>query len=478
MKTIYFDCYSGISGDMTVGALIDAGADFETIKAGLSSLGVGGFHVTAEKVMKKGIHATKFRVVESSTGHDIDQAPAHAHHHHTHHRDHDHDHEHEHKHEHDHEHDHEHGHHHHHEHDHGHHHHHEHGHDHGHHHDHEHVHTQGHAHSHEHHGPHRHLPEIERLINASSLPQSVKDAANATFLALGHAEASVHGTTIDKVHFHEVGAIDSIVDIVAAQYAFHLLGIERFVCSPLHVGAGTVKCDHGIMPVPAPATARLLQGKPTYGGNIQGELVTPTGAAIIDHRVREFGAAPLMRVEAIGYGSGTKDLPDRANVLRVLIGQSEEDHLTTETIHVLEANLDDMTGELMAPLVAALMEGGALDAFLTPVLGKKGRPAHKVTVLSADATVPALVDLLFAQSTTLGVRMRAERRVILDRTWKSVVTPWGPVRVKIGSRGEHTLSTAPEYEDCMTVAASAGVPVRKIYECALAAAVKGEYVDG
>lgn len=305
----------------------------------------------------------------------------------------------------------------------------------------------------------------------------MKDAANATFLALGEAEASVHGTTIDQVHFHEVGAVDSIVDIVASQIGFHLLGIERFACSPLHVGSGTVKCDHGIMPVPAPATARLLRGIPTYGGAVDGELVTPTGAAIIRHRVTEFGPAPLMSTLAIGYGSGTKNLADRANVLRITIGESDADS-GRDTIQILEANLDDMSGELLAPLVSALMEGGALDAFLTPVIGKKGRPAHVVTVLAAEDKAPALCDLIFAHSTTLGVRTRTESRFILNRAWKSVSTPWGPVRVKIGSRGESTMTTAPEYDDCLSVANAAHIPVRNVYEAALAAAIKGEYVDG
>lgn len=450
MKTCYFDCFSGISGDMTVGALIDAGADFDAIKEGLKSLGVEGYTVSAEKVLKNGVHATQFLVHE---GHD---------------HDHDHDHHHDHSHEpkftpvHSHDDQHKHvlspGHHHH-------------DHDHGHSHSHSHTHDHGH-----HHQPHRHLADIEKLITGSSLPQVVKDAANATFLALGEAEASVHGTTIDKVHFHEVGAVDSIVDIVAAQIGFHLLGIERFACSPLHVGSGTVKCDHGIMPVPAPATARLLQGIPTYGGAVDGELVTPTGAAIIRHRVTEFGPAPLMRTLAIGYGSGMKNLADRANVLRILIGESGAE-AGRDTIQILEANLDDMSGELLAPLVAALMDGGALDAFLTPVIGKKGRPAHVITVLAAEDKAQALCEVLFAHSTTLGVRTRTEGRFILNRTWKSVSTPWGPVRVKIGSRGESALTTAPEYEDCMAAAAAAKVPVRKVYEAALAAAIKGEFGD-
>jgi len=232
------------------------------------------------------------------------------------------------------------------------------------------------------------------------------------------------------------------------------------------------------MPVPAPATARLLVGKPTYGGAVDGELITPTGAALIDHRVTAFGPAPLMRVEAIGYGSGTKDLPDRANVLRILIGESEAADGATDTIQVIESNLDDMSGELLAPLIAALMNGGALDAFLTPVIGKKGRPGQRITVLAGDDAVQSLSNILFTHTTTLGIRIRTERRVILDRQWKSVSTPWGAVRVKIGSRGENTLSTAPEYEDCMLVATGAGVPVRKVYESALAAAVKGEFTDG
>ncbi len=463
MKTCYFDCFSGISGDMTVGALIDAGADFDAIQEGLHSLGVEGYTVSAEKVLKNGVHATQFRVHEGHDPHDHNHEPRFtqirtqevqhkhvrspsAHHHDDHDHTHDHGHDHDHVHTYDH-----------------------------HHHDHDHGHSHTHDHGHHHH-PHRRLPDIEKLITGSSLPQTVKDAANATFLALGEAEASVHGTTIDQVHFHEVGAVDSIVDIVASQIGFHLLGIERFACSPLHVGSGTVKCDHGIMPVPAPATARLLQGIPTYGGAVDGELVTPTGAAIIRHRVTEFGPAPLMRTLAIGYGSGTKNLADRANVLRITIGESGAES-GRDTIQILEANLDDMSGELLAPLVAALMDGGALDAFLTPVIGKKGRPAHVVTVLAAEDKAQALCELIFAHSTTLGVRTRTESRFILNRTWKSVSTPWGHVRVKIGRRGENTMTTAPEYEDCLSVADAAQVPVRRVYEAALAAAIKGEFAD-
>jgi len=395
MKVLYLDCFSGISGDMTVGALIDAGADFETIKAGLASLKVPGFRLEAEKVNKKGITATQFRVL-------LDE--------------------------------------------------------------------------HEHH-PHRHLSHIVTIINESSLPAVVKDAAIETFRLLGEAEAAIHGMTIEQVHFHEVGAVDSIVDIVAAQYALHLLGIEEVVSSPLHVGAGTVHAAHGTMPVPAPATARLLQGKPTYGGPVQAELVTPTGAALVAQRVRQFGPAPAMTVQAIGYGSGTRDLPDRANVLRVLVGEAAGILPNLETITVIEANIDDMTGELFPPLLQALLDAGARDAFATPILGKKGRPAQCVTVLCDAPQVQEMARVFFENSTTLGLRMREERRMVLERIWRKAQTPWGAVRVKVGMFEGAPNSVAPEFEDCREHAAAAGVPVRSVYEAALAAALRGELED-
>jgi len=395
MKTLYLDCFSGISGDMTVGALIDAGADFNRIQAALGSLPISGFTLEAPKIIKKGVFATQFKVIEDRK---------------------------------------------------------------------------------EHH-PHRHLRHVVDIINKGLLPQPVKQAAIETFDLLAVAEAQVHGTTKEKIHFHEVGAIDSIVDIVAAQLAMHLLGVEEVVSSPLHVGAGTVRCAHGVMPVPAPATALLLQGKPTYGGEVQGELVTPTGAALVGHRVRRFGPMPAMTVEAIGYGSGTKDLPDRANVLRVMLGQTVDALPGLETINVIEAHIDDMSGELFAALADALLAAGARDAFLSPIIGKKGRPAHCVTALCDDHLVPAVTKALFANSTTLGLRMRQERRMVLARRFMKVVTPWGEIPVKVGEFGAEQNSVAPEYEDCARVAATAGVPVRRVYEAALAAALKGEMQD-
>ncbi|MBI2421425.1 MAG: nickel pincer cofactor biosynthesis protein LarC [Candidatus Hydrogenedentes bacterium] len=435
MKSVYFDCYSGVSGDMTVGALIDAGADLGKIQSALASLKVPGFRVDAEKILKKGVAATQFKVIEEDHGH------GHAHEHkkfvpvvaH--------------------------------------------GHSHVQVHGHEHGHTHGHSHEHGH-APHRHLSHIIEIIGQGDLPEQVKADAIATFRIIGEAEAAIHGTTIEKIHFHEVGAIDSIVDIVAAHYALHLIGIEQVFASPLHVGSGTVKCAHGIMPVPAPATARILTGIPTYGGAVQGELVTPTGAAILARLAKRFGPAPLMRVEAIGYGSGTKDLPDRANVLRALIGEVEEDAGEQQTISVIEATIDDMSGELWPPLIEAVLKAGARDACMIPAIGKKGRPAHILSVICDPEKEGDLARLVLRNSTTFGVRIRQEKRVILARAFKTVQTPWGPIAVKTGMLEEETPTMAPEFEACRAAAERAGVPVKRVYEAAWAAALKGEFADG
>lgn len=392
MEILYFDCFSGISGDMTVGALIDAGADFETIRTGLMSLGVKGFDVAVERVKKKGVTATKFHV-------NIDEGEK---------------------------------------------------------------------------QPHRHLRHVVEIIEQGDLPEPVKTASIDTFKIIAEAEAEVHGSTMEKVHFHEVGAVDSIVDIVGAQYGLYLLGVNRVEASPLHVGSGTVKCAHGIMPVPAPATALILRGKPTYGGEVDGELVTPTGAALAVQAAAAFGPAPRMTVHTIGYGAGTKDLPDRANVLRVLVGEVETAGglPPSEAITVIEANIDDMTGELAAVLIHTALEAGARDAFITPVTAKKGRPAWVITLLCEPAQCSAMVALLFAHSTTLGVRMRTEQRYVLDRDWQTVETPWGNVRVKRGLLGGQVNTLAPEFDDCQEVAVKAGVPVRRVYEAAIAACGK------
>lgn len=325
--------------------------------------------------------------------------------------------------------------------------------------------------------PHRHLRHIVEIIERGDLPGDVKRASLDTFQRIAVAEAEVHGSTPEKIHFHEVGAVDSIVDIVAAHLALHQIAPDRIESSPLHVGSGTVKCAHGIMPVPAPATALLLRGIPSYGGTVDGELVTPTGAALIAQLAQRYDSQPAMATDRIGVGSGTRDLPDRPNVLRVMLGQPTQQRLGRETITVIEANVDDMNPELYPPLVDALFAAGARDAFITAITGKKGRPGHLVTALVDAEKAEAVAEALFANSTTLGLRLCIEERITLDREWKRATTPWGAVKVKIGRRNGRLLNRAPEFDDCRRVAEAANVTVRAVYEAASAAAVKGEWEE-
>lgn len=325
--------------------------------------------------------------------------------------------------------------------------------------------------------PHRHLHHVLAIIAAGDLPQPVKDAAGATFRRLAEAEAEVHGTTIEKVHFHEVGAVDSIVDIVGAHFCLHALGVRRILCSELPTGRGTVTCAHGVYPVPAPATALLLRGLPSYAGDVEAELLTPTAAALLGGVVEAFGPAPAMTGAAIGYGAGTRDLGNRPNVLRAVLGETAAALPGREAIAVLEANVDDMTPEMLAALVQRLLQDGARDAFVTPVTAKKGRPGHLLTVLCDPSEAEAMARSVLTGSTTFGVRMRQEQRVCLERSWKRVATPWGPVRVKLGHLDGAPLRRSPEFEDCRAAGEGAGVPVLSVYEAALAAAVKGEYLD-
>jgi len=395
MRVLYFDCSCGAGGDMIVGALLDAGADFDSLRKALLSLPVSGFDVSAARVVKHGITATQFSV-------NI-----------------------------------------------------EHGHDH----------------------PSRHLEDILEIIGQGDLPREVKDAAAATFQRIAECEAKIHGTDIEEVHFHEVGAVDSIADIVGAHFVMNELRVMRVFSSPLNLGSGTVRTAHGIMPVPVPATVSLLGNAQAYGSGVEGELLTPTGAALITEWASGYGPMPRMRVERIGYGSGTRDIPDRSNVLRAIIGETVEVLPETETIVVIEANIDDMNPELLPPLIADLIAKGARDAFLTPILGKKGRPAHVVTVLCDEEKLPELLPHVFFGSTTFGVRIRTDRRICLEREWRQVKTPWGRVRVKVGRFQGQITCLSPEFEDCRNVAEERNVSVLAVYELAHAAAVKGEFED-
>ena len=409
MKVLYFDCFAGAAGDMILGALLDAGLPFDELKRALGSLAVEGWDVSVDRVIKTGVTATKFRVHEHVHSH------AHQHHEHPVH----------------------------------------------------HVHP---VHDHGHHS----LTEIERAIDRSALSEAGKRRAIKMFNRLGEVEAAIHGTSIEKVHLHEVGAIDSIIDIVGAVFALEWFGAGRIVVSPLNVGGGMVKCAHGIFPVPAPATARLLEGVPVYG-NGTSELVTPTGALLVTSYARNFGPLPQMSIARIGYGAGDRDPKDTPNVLRILEGQrvaATDSHRRpgdSEGGHVvkIECEIDDMNPQLFGPLMENLLAAGALDVFYIPVQMKKGRPGMLVTVLAPPASRDALTDILFRESTTIGVRYQAMERSCLDRAIETVQTQYGPVRFKVARRDGRELNAAPEFDDCQVLAAEHGISIKAVQAAAV-----------
>ncbi|HEY3342212.1 MAG TPA: nickel pincer cofactor biosynthesis protein LarC, partial [Anaerolineae bacterium] len=373
---------------------------------------------------------------------------------------------------------------------------HEHPHDHSHEHEHGHDNTEGHTHV------HRALSDILALIAGSDLSEQVKANASLIFTRLGEAEAKVHGIPVDEVHFHEVGGVDAIVDIVSAAIGLEQLGVQRVIASPLHLGSGFVKMAHGLYPIPAPATAQLIQGVPVYSTEAKGELVTPTGAAIITSLARSFGPLPVMSIARVGYGAGTRDR-DFPNVLRAMLGEAESPTLTggagTEPqitraprdpnpqqhaampgvsgAHegkaiVIEANIDDMNPQLFEMLSDQLLAAGALDVILLPVQMKKQRPGVLLQVLSAPGMLQALLDILFRESTTIGVRTYEVTRYMLQRESVQVMTRYGPVRVKVARQGERVVNVAPEYEDCRLLAQQAHLPVKLVYAAALGAATE------
>lgn len=395
MKTLYLDCFCGISGDMTVAALIHAGADVNYLRAVTDSLHLPGTSLRIEDVHKHGIFAKQFQILlDPSTKQ-----------------------------------------------------------------------------------PHRHLREIVELVDKAAIDDSVRKDCLHTFMLLAEAESRVHGIPVENVHFHEVGAIDSILDIVLATAARFSLGIEQVLCSPLTVGSGITKCDHGLMPVPAPATAILLEGIPWQAGDVEKELVTPTGAAIVRNWASAFTKMPEMIVHTIGYGAGTRNLPDRANVLRVFIGETGVILPKSDALFILETTVDDMNPELMALLIPHLLESGAKDVFVTPVLGKKGRIAQHLTVLTDPARGAHLAEQIFCNTTTLGIRFREEHRWILDREIRKVLTTYGEIHVKVGIKDGKSICFSPEFEDCRIAAMRRDIPVRTVYEAALAAAIQGDFTN-
>jgi pyridinium-3,5-bisthiocarboxylic acid mononucleotide nickel chelatase len=384
-RIAYFDCFSGISGDMVLGALVDAGADLRAIEAELRKLGLEGWTISAEKVKRGAIFATQVKV-ETSEGHH-----------------------------------------------------------------------------------HRGLSIILGRIDKAGLAPRAADRARRIFIRLAEAEARVHDVPVEEVHFHEVGAVDSIVDIVGAAIGFELLGIDEFACSALDVGAGQVKTAHGLLPVPAPATAELLRGAPMYTSGIARELVTPTGAAIATTLSTRYAQIPEMTLRAVGYGAGSADLKEKANVLRILIGEnatSEAGEHWDAPVSVIETNLDDMSPQIYGYFVERALAAGALDVFSTAVQMKKNRPGVLLTILCDAAHTARLIDLVFRETTTIGVRTYDVRRKVLDRELVPVATQFGEVRMKISRMNGSVLNATPEYEDCQRLAAEKGIPLKQVIAAA------------
>lgn len=381
MKIAYFDCLSGISGDMTLAALIDAGIDVAVLQTGIDSLGLPDCQIVVEEVKKKGFRATNIKI----------------------------------------------------------------------------VHPEQHA--------HRHLHHITEMIDQSSISESQKELAKRIFTKLGEAEAKVHGTTLRKVHFHEVGAVDSIADIVGAAIGLDLLGVEKVFFSHIPTGCGTIDIAHGRVSIPAPATAELLRGIPITASGIEAELTTPTGAAIASTVGSGFGPMPSMRIERIGFGAGDRDLDQQANVLRLFVGN--DDHLqSAEQIWVLETNLDDLPGEIVGYTTTRLLEAGALDVYTTPIQMKKNRPAVKVSVLCSVEKIDELETILFRETSTLGIRRWAASRSCLKRESTSIDTQWGTIAGKVAWLKDGERLFAPEYESCIEIAQSNQIALREVFAAA------------
>jgi uncharacterized protein (TIGR00299 family) protein len=445
---LYLDCFAGVSGDMLLGALLDAGLPLDDLRRAIGSLGLEeGIALEADRVTRAGISATKFRVrlpgePDAAEAHRHEPGHRHAHaHEHPRRR-------------------------------------HEPHHDRAHHQEaagrqgegrpadaHAAVHARAHAH-----GGHRTLAEIERLVDRSALSAAGRARARALVRRLAEIEASIHGIGLDEVHLHEVGALDSIVDIVGAVFALEWFGADEIVASPLNVGSGTVACAHGVFPVPAPATARLLAGVPVYSSGIEAELVTPTGALLVTDAARRFGPLPPMRIARIGYGAGDRDLGAFPNVLRVFVGEPADGASgALERVVSIACEIDDMNPQIFGPLMDRLLAEGALDVFYAPVQMKKNRPGTLVTVLAPPERRRPLTELLFRETTTLGVRWAELWRERLEREIVRLETPLGEIGFKVARLGGAVVNVVPEFDDCARVARERGLPVKEVHARALAA---------
>jgi uncharacterized protein (TIGR00299 family) protein len=381
MKIAYLDCLSGISGDMLLGALVDAGVAVATLQQGIDSLGLPSCRLVAAEVKKKGFRATHVKV---------EYEPEHK---------------------------------------------------------------------------HRHLHHITDMIDGSALTPPQKDLAKRIFTRLAEAEAKVHATTVQKVHFHEVGAVDSIADIVGSAIGLTLLGLDRIVCSPVPTGSGHVQMAHGRVTVPAPATAELLRGIPLAASPVAAELTTPTGAAVVATVADEFGPLPAMTVGTIGYGAGTRDLDEQPNLMRLFVGEANS-RLGVDQVWVVETNLDDIPGEVIGYTTAKLAEAGALDVYTTPIQMKKNRPAVTLSVICDGAHLSKLEHIIFRETTTLGIRRWLVSRHKLERRPHTVATAWGPVEGKLAFLGDGTTSFSPEFEACRRIATERNLPLKDVYEVA------------
>jgi pyridinium-3,5-bisthiocarboxylic acid mononucleotide nickel chelatase len=393
MRLAYLDCLSGVSGDMFLGACLDAGLGADSLLAELAKLPLGAYEFKPERVRRSGLAGTHVEI--SAPGNQ----------------------------------------------------------------------------------PHRHLAPIEEMIESSALSATVKERSRRIFRRLGEAEARLHDRPIEKVHFHEVGAVDAILDIVGACVALELLGIEELRASPLNVGSGRVTAAHGSLPVPAPATAELLRGVPVYSSGVEAELVTPTGAAIVSTLASGFGPLPAMRVDRIGYGAGARDLPGHPNLLRLFVGERTPNPgsriptvgAEADVVAVIETSVDDMSPEVYGYLVERALAAGALDITCAPIEMKKNRPGLDIRLLAKPEQAEALADLVFAETTTMGLRISTAERRVLERQSVSVTTPYGDIRVKVGRRNGRVLNAAPEYEDCRRAAIEHSVPLKEVMQAAQAA---------
>ena len=414
MKILYFDCFAGAAGDMILGALLDAGVPLDELKRALGSLAVEGWDVSVERVIKTGVAATKFRVHEHAhQGSGIgDQGSGHQGSGHQ---------------------------------------------------------GSGHQHPHEHdhdHG-HRSLTDIFAAIDRSALSPVGKARAIKMFRRLGEVEAAIHGTPLDQVHLHEVGALDSIIDIVGAVFALEWFNADRIVVSPINLGGGMVKSAHGLFPVPAPATLALLQGAPVYSSGIQKELLTPTGALILTEYATEFGPIPPMTISSVGYGAGDRELKDTPNVVRVLIGEAEGSKPqalspTSYRVAVLECEIDDMNPQIFGVLMDKLYAAGALEVFYSAVQMKKNRPGTLMTIITKPEQRDLMTGIVFRESTTIGIRHQELSRECLDREMVSVTTSVGPVRFKVASRDGRVLNAQPEFEDLAKLSEQRGIPLKDV----------------